>query len=126
MGPPVRELPLDGCLRADDAVRYKKGIYEYLLGGKQKPQLIDVRIFDAKQKATKYEQQTKVAQAAGVSNCPTCASRSDNNKTRIYKLSEMDADHVTAWSKGGATDLSNPRCRARRITAPRAIGSLWL
>ena len=24
VGPPVRELPLDGCLRADDAVRYKQ------------------------------------------------------------------------------------------------------
>ena len=29
------------------------------------------------------------------------------NKTRIYKLSEMDADHVTAWSKGGATSMEN-------------------
>ncbi|WP_273349260.1 HNH endonuclease [Treponema porcinum] len=32
---------------------------------------------------------------------------SDSNKNRIYKLAEMDADHVTAWSKGGATDISN-------------------
>lgn len=95
------------ALRADDAVRHKRGIYEYLLGGKQKPQLLDVRIFDAKQKATKYEQQTKAAKVAAVSNCPICAGRHDNNKTRIYKLNEMDADHVTAWSKGGATDLSN-------------------
>ena len=27
--------------------------------------------------------------------------------TGIYKLKEMDADHVTAWSNGGATDISN-------------------
>ncbi|BAK33120.1 hypothetical protein MLP_01060 [Microlunatus phosphovorus NM-1] len=26
---------------------------------------------------------------------------------RIYELNEMDADHVTAWSKGGASDLAN-------------------
>lgn len=42
-----------------------------------------------------------------MSNCPLCAIGTDNNKARIYKLTEMDADHVTAWSKGGATDLSN-------------------
>jgi len=29
------------------------------------------------------------------------------NKARIYKQTEMDADHVTAWSKGGSTSLSN-------------------
>ena len=36
-----------------------------------------------------------------------CSMGSDSNKNRIYKLAEMDADHVTAWSKGGATDISN-------------------
>ncbi|MBO5368217.1 HNH endonuclease, partial [Methanocorpusculum sp.] len=41
------------------------------------------------------------------SNCPLCALGNDNNKTRIYKINEMEADHVTAWSKGGATDISN-------------------
>ena len=25
----------------------------------------------------------------------------------IWKLAEMDADHVTAWSKGGAIDRAN-------------------
>ena len=29
------------------------------------------------------------------------------NKTKIWKLAEMDADHVTAWSKGGTTDIKN-------------------
>ncbi|MEG1821042.1 MAG: HNH endonuclease [Malacoplasma sp.] len=31
----------------------------------------------------------------------------DSNKNKIWELSEMDADHVTAWSKGGSTDISN-------------------
>ena len=35
------------------------------------------------------------------------AGGSNSNATRIYEPSEMDADHVTAWSKGGASDLSN-------------------
>ena len=47
------------------------------------------------------------AEEKGISNCPLCALGSDNNKNRIWKLNEMDADHVTAWSKGGATDVRN-------------------
>ncbi|WP_071288492.1 HNH endonuclease family protein [Mycolicibacterium llatzerense] len=94
-------------LRADPAVHSSKGIYEYLLGGEKKPQLLDIRLFEAKDKRVAYEQQTTKAKADGVSNCPLCAIGGDSNKDRIYKLNEMDADHVTAWSKGGSTDLSN-------------------
>jgi hypothetical protein len=94
-------------LRADEAVRNAKGIYEYLLGGKASPQLLDIRLFDDRTKRAAYEQQTQKAQAAGVSNCPLCALGVDSNKTRIYKPTEMDADHVTAWSKGGGTELKN-------------------
>jgi hypothetical protein len=94
-------------LRADPAVRNSKGIYEYLLGGGKSTQLLDIRLFDDRTKRAGYEQQTQKARSAGVSNCPLCALGSDNNKARIYTLDEMDADHVTAWSKGGATDLSN-------------------
>lgn len=49
----------------------------------------------------------KLLKKKDISNCPLCVLGSDNNSKRIYKLSEMDADHVTAWSKGGATDESN-------------------
>jgi hypothetical protein len=94
-------------LRADPYVNNSKGIYEYLLGGKTAPQLLDVRLFDDKTKRVGYEQQTQKARAADESNCPLCAIGNDANKERIYKQNEMDADHVTAWSKGGATDLSN-------------------
>ena len=94
-------------LRADEAVKNGKGIYEYLLGGEKAPQLLDIRLFDDRTKRVGYEQQTQKATAAGVSNCPLCALGGDGNKARIYKPSEMDADHVAAWSKGGATDLKN-------------------
>lgn len=94
-------------LRSDPAVHRPKGIYEYLLGDEMKPQMLDIRLFEAKDKRVAYEQQTKKAKAAGKSNCPLCATGGDNNKARIYKQSEMDADHVTAWSKGGSTNLSN-------------------
>jgi 5-methylcytosine-specific restriction endonuclease McrA len=45
----------------------------------------------------------------------------DNNKTRIYKPDEMDADHVSAWSKGGNTDLEN--CQMLCVTHNRAKGN---
>ena len=94
-------------LRADPAVRAAKGIYEYLLGGEKQTQLLNIRLFDDTMKRTAYTQQTTAAKAKNVSNCTLCALGNDNNKTRIYAPKEMDADHVTAWSKGGATDLSN-------------------
>jgi hypothetical protein len=94
-------------LRADPYVHNAKGIYEYLLGGRTAPQLLDVRLFDDKTKRVGYEQQTQQAKASGKSNCPLCALGMDSNGTRIYKLSEIDADHVTAWSNGGSTDLAN-------------------
>lgn len=94
-------------LRGDPAVHDAKGIYEFLLGGEKQPQLLAIRLFDDKDKRVAYAQQTTKPKAAGESNCPLCAIGSDSNKARIYKQSEMDADHVTAWSKGGSTDLSN-------------------
>lgn len=95
------------ALMSDLDVKSKVGIYEFLLGGEVDTKLLDVRVFDEKTKLATYGQQTKAAKAAETSNCPMCATGSNNNVGRIYELSEMDADHVTAWSKGGATNLSN-------------------
>jgi hypothetical protein len=108
-------------LMADPDVKNKRGIYEYLLGGEVETKLLEVRVFDEKTKLAAYGQQTKKAEAAGVSNCPMCAAGGNNNATRIYELSEMDADHVTAWSNGGATDFSN--CEMLCITHNRAKGN---
>lgn len=108
-------------LRAQPEVRSKKGIYEFLLGGETDPRMLDVRVFDEKTKVVAYEQQTQTAKAAGVSNCPLCAIGTNANKTRIYTRDEMDADHVTAWSKGGDTDLEN--CEMLCVTHNRAKGN---
>ena len=94
-------------LLADDAVENDKGIFEYLLGGSQDTKLLEIRMFDPKTKKAAYVRQTQAAKAAGTSNCPSCAAGNNANKTRIYDLDEMDADHVKAWSKGGATSASN-------------------
>ena len=45
----------------------------------------------------------------------------DNNAKRIYRLNEMDADHVTAWSRDGSTDASN--CQMLCKTHNRAKGN---
>jgi hypothetical protein len=68
-----------------------------------------------------YEKQTSAAEANGKSNCPHCAIGHDANKSRIYKLNEMDADHVSAWSKGGGTSADN--CEMLCITHNRAKGN---
>lgn len=94
-------------LLEDDAVRCSRNIYEYVLGGEQQHALLDVRFFDDKDKKAAFKRQTEKAQKEGVSNCPLCAIGDNNNRTRIYKINEMDADHVTAWSKGGPTTLDN-------------------
>lgn len=94
-------------LLSDPAVNSDKGVFEYVLGGEQDPRLLDVRIFDKATKQQAYNQQTSKANAKGTSNCPLCAHGSNANATRVYKLTEMEADHVSAWSRGGATTLAN-------------------
>lgn len=94
-------------LYADPQVQDTKGICEYILGGCKDTKLLNIRVFDDNTKRVVYEKQTKEAKLKDISNCPLCAIGNDNNKSRIWGLKEMDADHVTAWSKGGSTDISN-------------------
>lgn len=95
------------ALLDDSQVGDKKGIFEYVLGGEVDSRLLNIRVFDKKTIKAVYRKQTAEAEAQGVSNCPLCAIGHDANAKRIYKESEMDADHVTAWSKGGSTTESN-------------------
>lgn len=94
-------------LAADDCVTSRKGIFEYLLGGAKEKKLLTIRVFDERVKKVAYAKQKQAAEAKGVSNCPLCAAGDNANKTRIYKLDEMDADHVSAWSKGGDSTAAN-------------------
>ena len=94
-------------LQADESVRSPRNINEYVLGGETDKKLLDIRIFEESTKRAAYKRQTENAEKRGISNCPLCALGNNANKTRIYKLSEMDADHVTAWSRGGATNIEN-------------------
>jgi len=118
---PARVSKMVKSLLADPYVNSRKGIFEYILGGSTDTKLLDVRVFDDVMKKTVYAQQTAKAEAKGESNCPLCAIGPDANKKKIWKLTEMDADHVAAWSKGGGTNLRN--CQMLCITHNRAKGN---
>lgn len=108
-------------LYADPYVKNRKGVFEYILGGLKETKLIDVRVFDEATKKATYSKQTQEAVKKEISNCPLCALGNNSNKNRIYKIKEMDADHVTAWSKGGKTDIKN--CEMLCKTHNRAKGN---
>ena len=106
-------------LYGDPYIKNRKGIFEYILGGSVDTKLLDVRVFDEATKKNVYSTQT--AKANGKSNCPLCAIGHDANKTKTWKLPEMDADHVAAWSKGGGTNIKN--CQMLCKTHNRAKGN---
>ncbi|MCR4769840.1 MAG: DUF262 domain-containing protein [Bacteroidaceae bacterium] len=108
-------------LYADPYVKSRKGIFEYILGGCTDKKMLEIRVFDEATKKRVYEQQTLEAKKEQKSNCPLCALSDTNNKTKIWGIKDMDADHVTAWSKGGATDISN--CQVLCKTHNRAKGN---
>lgn len=108
-------------LVADEYVD-NKGICKYILGGEQDTKLLRIRLFDDKTKQAKYAMQTADAKEKGVSNCPYCAIGNNSNKTRIWKINEMDADHVSAWSKGGLTDINN--CEMLCVPHNRSKGNI--
>jgi uncharacterized protein with ParB-like and HNH nuclease domain len=108
-------------LYGDPYINNRKGIFEFILGGSVDTKLLEVRVFDEAVKKSVYALQTKKAESKGKSNCSHCAIGHDANKSKIWKFDEMDADHVAAWSKGGATAANN--CQMLCKTHNRAKGN---
>jgi hypothetical protein len=108
-------------LYADSYIKNRKGVFEFVLGGSTDTKLLEVRIFDEAIKKSVYAKQKIEAENKGISNCPLCAVGNNSNKNKIWSLTEMDADHVSAWSKGGATDIKN--CEMLCKTHNRAKGN---
>lgn len=73
----------------DDEVQNKKGIYQYLLDGKEKH--LNLRVFDDAVKRTVYERQNGL--------CADCGEP--------FEFEEMEGDHIKAWFKGGKTVIEN-------------------
>lgn len=78
-------------LMADEDVTKKKGIYSYVLDGKESH--LSIRGFSEKMRREAFEQQKGI--------CPVCE--------RIFTIDQMHADHITPWSKGGKTLAANCR-----------------
>ena len=108
-------------LYADPYIKNRKGVFEFILGGSTDTKLLEVRVFDEATKKSVYAKQKTEAEQKEISNCPLCAIGNNTNKTKIWSIAEMDADHVSAWSKGGATDIKN--CEMLCKTHNRAKGT---
>jgi hypothetical protein len=76
-------------LMMDDDVTNKKGIYEFVLNGKEKH--LNIRTFTDNQKRESYERQKGI--------CVVCKEN--------FQLNEMEADHITPWHSGGKTSSDN-------------------
>lgn len=76
-------------LMQDEDVTRKSGIYEYVLSGNERA--LSIRAFTDNMKREAYEQQKGL--------CVVCGKH--------FGLSEMHADHITPWSKGGKTTADN-------------------
>ncbi len=86
------------ALLKDDDVTRQKGVYEYLLSGKTNEKALSIRAFSENEKQTMYERQNGI--------CPMCAAE---GKQKVWDISEMEADHITPWSRGGHTVIENGR-----------------
>jgi hypothetical protein len=73
----------------DDEVDNKRGIYEYLLTGKEST--LNLRAFDEKTKQMVYAKQR--------GKCPTCKKH--------FEIDGMEADHIIPWHQGGKTEPRN-------------------
>lgn len=77
------------ALMEDDDISNKKGIYDYVLTGNERS--LNLRLFSDKIKRQTYEKQKGI--------CVKCSKH--------FALEEMEADHITPWSKGGYTTADN-------------------
>jgi len=76
-------------LMLDEDVTKKSGIYQYVLTRNEK--FLSIRTFTPKQIREAYERQKGI--------CPKCK--------KFFEINEMEADHITPWSKGGHTTAKN-------------------
>ena len=85
-------------LMEDDDVQKKSGIYEYLLSGRERERLLNIRTFTPGQKRAAYERQKGV--------CPKCK--------KLFAFEEMEGDHIKPWSRGGKTVPENLQMLCKR------------
>lgn len=74
---------------ADEGVTRKSGAYAYVLDGDERH--LSIRAFDKRTQRAAYERQD--------GRCAVCGL--------VFDLSDMHADHITPWSKGGHATPDN-------------------
>ena len=84
----------------DKDVTNQKGIYAYLLSGKEK--YLNIRKFDDDQKRRAYEKQKGI--------CTKCNDH--------FEFKKMDGDHIILWKDGGKTEDKN--CQMLCISCNRS------
>ena len=77
------------ALMMDDDVTNKKGIYPFVLTRAER--YLNIRAFTESQKREAYERQHGI--------CAKCGGH--------FEFNEMEADHITPWSRGGKTSADN-------------------
>ena len=83
-------------LMKDDEIRDKHGIYWYVLDPENNEHKLNLRFFDKNDKLKMYAEQKH--------RCPVCHGNGCDDQ---YEYSDMEGDHIVAWSKGGKTTLEN-------------------
>lgn len=86
---PKEVVSMVDTLILDEDVKYKKGIFEYILSGNEKH--LNIRQFPYSMKLKAYKEQEGV--------CKKCGNKFD--------IELMEADHIVPWSLGGKTIQEN-------------------
>lgn len=100
-------------LMRDDEVKRKAGIYTYVLDGDRKH--LNLRTFTQSQKRGMYERQ-----GGKCANGEHCKTVGNEDGEKIFTLREMEADHITPWSKGGKTVPENGQMLCRPCNRQKA------
>ena len=120
---PKKFLPRSSRLYGDP---YVKNRQRHLRIHSRRPSEIrsclDVRVFDEATKRVRLrEADDKQPKPRANPTARSAPVGHDANKSKIWKFAEMDADHVSAWSKGGESSAKN--CQMLCITHNRAKGN---
>jgi hypothetical protein len=99
----------------DDDVTRRKGIYAYVLTGDERH--LSIRQFTDNQKRAAYERQK-----GRCYNGTHCMSPGNSIGDKVFDISEMEADHITPWSKGGKTEPDN--CQMLCLACNRRKGAI--